>query len=141
MLGVGFLCLAPRPDLGGDLPIIHVNVRVPADAELSSPITLVNKMVTDYAFTFFDVTVESGELAVTSDTVCNEDVDGDGQVGFLDLIAVPTDWGSCPGCSADTDGNGSVDNGVDSRVGVLGRLLTAANCGVRCACCPDSSTG
>ena len=75
-----------------------------------------NEMVTDYAFTFFDVTVESGELAVTSDTVCNEDVDGDGEVGFLDLIAVLTDWGSCPGCSADTDGNGSVDNGDLIRV-------------------------
>ena len=44
------------------------------------------------------------------------DVDGDGEVGFLDLIAVLTDWGSCPGCSADTDGNGSVDNGDLIRV-------------------------
>ena len=42
--------------------------------------------------------------------------DGDGEVGFLDLIAVLTDWGSCPGCSADTDGNGSVDNGDLIRV-------------------------
>ena len=116
---------------------------VPADAEPLStqPITLVNEMVTDYAFTFFDVTVESGELAVTSDTVCNEDVDGDGQVGFLDLIAVLTDWGSCPGCSRHRRQRQRGQRRFDSRVGVLGRLLTAANCGVRCACCPDSSTG
>ena len=116
---VSAFCVLPQDQIfGGDLPIIHVNVRVPADAEPLStqPITLVNEMVTDYAFTFFDVTVESGELAVTSDTICNEDVDGDGQVGFLDLIAVLTDWGSCPGCSADTDGNGSVDNGDLIRV-------------------------
>ena len=95
-----------------------MNVRVPADAEPLStqPITLVNEMVTDYAFTFFDVTVESGELAVTSDTICNEDVDGDGEVGFLDLIEILTDWGPCPGCGADLDGNGSVDNGDLIRV-------------------------
>ena len=44
------------------------------------------------------------------------DVDGDGEVGFLDLIEILTDWGPCPGCGADLDGNGSVDNGDLIRV-------------------------
>ena len=112
-----------------------MNVRVPADAEplSSQPITLVNEMVTDYAFTFFDVTVESGERAVTSD-ICNEDVDGDGQVGFLDLIAVLTDWGSCPGCGADTDGNGSVDSG--DLIRVLASWAAADRSQLRGTMCP-----
>ena len=110
---VSAFCVLPQDQIfGGDFPIIHVNVRVPADAEPLSaqPVTLVNEMVTDYSFTTFDVTVESGEIAVTSDTICNEDVDGDGNVGFLDLITVLTDWGNCPGCPADLDGSGSVGN-------------------------------
>ena len=36
------------------------------------------------------------------------DVNGDGQVGFADLLAVLSTWGPCPGCPADLDGNGSV---------------------------------
>jgi hypothetical protein len=36
------------------------------------------------------------------------DVDGDGIVGFLDLLAVLSQWGPCPGCPADLDGDGTV---------------------------------
>lgn len=37
-----------------------------------------------------------------------EDVDGDGVVGFGDLVGVLTDWGACSGCPADLDGDGVV---------------------------------
>ena len=86
---------------------------MPADAEPFDQPVAGNKMVTDYAFPFFDVTVESSQLAVTSDTICNN-VDGDDQVGFLGLIAVLTDW-KCK-LRGGTDGNNGVDNGDLLRV-------------------------
>ena len=39
---------------------------------------------------------------------CPADVDGDGLVGFLDLIAVITWWGPCADCAEDIDENGDV---------------------------------
>jgi hypothetical protein len=54
-------------------------------------------------------------------TVCTElaaDVDGDGVVGFSDLLAVLAAWGPCPAsCPADVDGNGDV--GFDDVLSVL----------------------
>ncbi|MFK7961226.1 MAG: dockerin type I domain-containing protein [Phycisphaerales bacterium] len=38
-----------------------------------------------------------------------EDINGDGVVDFGDLLAVISEWGTCPGCDADIDGNGEVD--------------------------------
>ncbi|NNF44949.1 MAG: PQQ-binding-like beta-propeller repeat protein [Phycisphaerales bacterium] len=37
------------------------------------------------------------------------DVDGDGAVGFADLLAVLSAWGPCPGCAADLNGDEMVD--------------------------------
>ncbi|MBT8484151.1 MAG: hypothetical protein HKO59_06205 [Phycisphaerales bacterium] len=37
------------------------------------------------------------------------DVDGDGIVGFLDLLAVLSAWGPCAACPADLNGDGVVD--------------------------------
>ena len=40
------------------------------------------------------------------------DIDGDGRVGFSDLLILLGDWGPCDGtCPADLDGNGVVDFG------------------------------
>lgn len=39
---------------------------------------------------------------------CPGDVNGDGTVGFPDLVTVLGDWGPCTGCDADLDGNGLV---------------------------------
>ena len=39
---------------------------------------------------------------------CPEDVDGDGIVGFSDLLAMLTSWGPCAGCPEDVDGDGTV---------------------------------
>jgi hypothetical protein len=39
---------------------------------------------------------------------CPADTDGDGTVGFTDLVAVLTAWGPCVGCDEDIDGNGDV---------------------------------
>jgi hypothetical protein len=36
------------------------------------------------------------------------DVNGDGQVGFGDILAIIGAWGPCPGCPEDLDGNGVV---------------------------------
>lgn len=37
------------------------------------------------------------------------DLDGDGGVGFSDLLILLSSWGACNRCAADLDGNGSVD--------------------------------
>jgi hypothetical protein len=39
---------------------------------------------------------------------CPGDVDGGGDVGFRDLLAVLASWGPCAGCPEDVDGNGGV---------------------------------
>ena len=48
---------------------------------------------------------------------CAADVDGDGEVGVEDLVAVIVAWGPCPGCPEDVDGDGGVD--VDDLVAVV----------------------
>lgn len=45
------------------------------------------------------------------------DVDGDGQVGVADLLAVLSAWGDCAGCPEDLDGDGAV--GVSDLLTVL----------------------
>ncbi len=41
--------------------------------------------------------------------LCPADVDGDGTVGFSDVLEVLSAWGACTGCPADIDGGGTVD--------------------------------
>ena len=41
-------------------------------------------------------------------TPCLEDFDGDGTVGFSDLLAVLAAWGPCAGCPEDLDSDGTV---------------------------------
>lgn len=56
---------------------------------------------------------DSSNLSVLINMTCElsvpGDVDGDGLVGFSDLLAVLASWGKCGGCPADLDGNGTVD--------------------------------
>ncbi|MDG2201507.1 MAG: hypothetical protein P8K80_10050 [Phycisphaerales bacterium] len=40
---------------------------------------------------------------------CDGDIDDDGQVNVIDLLAVISAWGPCADCAADLDGSGSVD--------------------------------
>ena len=40
---------------------------------------------------------------------CSADIDGDGSVNVVDLLAIIDSWGSCSGCPEDIDGNGMVD--------------------------------
>ena len=42
---------------------------------------------------------------------CTEDVDGSGDVGFGDLLAVLAAWGPCEACPEDIDGSGDVGFG------------------------------
>jgi hypothetical protein len=49
--------------------------------------------------------------------VCRADLDGDGEVGVLDLIAVLAAWGQCAGCVPDIDGDGTV--GLSDLLAVL----------------------
>jgi hypothetical protein len=46
--------------------------------------------------------------AAESPCDCPSDVDGDGAIGFPDLLIVLSSWGPCPGCPADVDGDGVV---------------------------------
>ncbi|MBT8486670.1 MAG: LamG domain-containing protein, partial [Phycisphaerae bacterium] len=39
---------------------------------------------------------------------CPSDVDGSGDVGFTDLLAILSNWGPCAGCGEDLDGSGDV---------------------------------
>ena len=39
---------------------------------------------------------------------CPADVDGSGDVGFGDILAVIGSWGPCPGCPADVNEDGLV---------------------------------
>jgi hypothetical protein len=40
---------------------------------------------------------------------CPSDLDGTGDVGFGDILAIIAAWGPCNGCPEDLNGNGSVD--------------------------------
>jgi len=64
---------------------------------------------------FVRFSVAAGGAAIEIDAVADvapagppEDLDGDGTVGFGDLVALLTAWGACAGCPADLDGDGSV---------------------------------
>jgi photosystem II stability/assembly factor-like uncharacterized protein len=52
---------------------------------------------------------------------CPADVNGDGEVGVNDFLALLSAWGPCPGCPEDIDGDGDV--------GVLDFLTVLANWG------------
>jgi hypothetical protein len=45
---------------------------------------------------------------VPDECACDADLDGNGDVGFDDLLAVLAAWGPCGGCAEDIDGDGSV---------------------------------
>lgn len=53
------------------------------------------------------------------------DLDGDGDVGVVDLLQLLRDWGPCPGCASDGDGDGVVT--------VVDMLALLAAWGERCA--------
>ncbi len=63
-------------------------------------------------------TGESGVVLLTPITPPG-DLDGDGQVGIADLLALLAAWGPCAGCAADLDGDGAV--------GITDLLLVLAN--------------
>ncbi|MCP3903022.1 MAG: hypothetical protein GY715_05235 [Planctomycetes bacterium] len=49
-------------------------------------------------------------LSVTYDAPpCPEDLDGSGDVGFGDILAIIAAWGPCGACAEDLSGNGAVD--------------------------------
>jgi len=52
------------------------------------------------------------------DAGCPADLNGDGQVGAADFLAVLGSWGPCPGCASDLDANGAV--GVNDLLILLG---------------------
>ena len=41
--------------------------------------------------------------ALASD--CIGDLNGDGEIGFTDLLDILANWGPCPGCPEDLDGD------------------------------------
>ena len=56
------------------------------------------------------VIADAGRVALEVVSPCGPaDIDGDGVVGFTDVLAVLGAWGSCEGCPEDLDGNGLVD--------------------------------
>ncbi len=60
--------------------------------------------------TFDGGTVDGFQIQTLDD--CPEDLDGDGSVGFSDLLTVLSAFGDCPGpgsCEPDFDGDGEVD--------------------------------
>ncbi len=63
-----------------------------------------------YGFTAFDIRLDNLAITTVSDRL-PEDIDGDGVVGFDDLLAVLAAFGPCgdPGCVEDVDDSGTVD--------------------------------
>jgi hypothetical protein len=58
-----------------------------------------------------------GSVTGLISTPCPSDLDGDGEVGFTDLLAILERWGPCPGCPEDIDGDGIV--GMNDLLAVL----------------------
>jgi len=58
------------------------------------------------ALTSTSFSLTGGFWAVTEP--CAGDIDGTGEVGFSDLVAVLAAWGPCMGCPEDIDGDGIV---------------------------------
>jgi len=58
-----------------------------------------------------------GSLGVASS--CDGDVDGDGNVGVTDVLAVIGTWGPCENCTTDIDGDGIV--GVNDLLAIIGQ--------------------
>ena len=103
-------CIFPQDQVSGvNLRLVDLLVDVPADAAPGSEIEIdmSSVFVTDYSFVPYDVTLIPGTIVVTS-AACDEDVNGDGQVNFTDLVSILAAWGTCAGCDADVDGDGSV---------------------------------
>jgi len=48
------------------------------------------------------------DLGPYESQTCLGDIDGDGQVGFTDLVELLSTWGPCKGCPGDVDGSGVV---------------------------------
>ena len=54
------------------------------------------------------VPIDMDALVLDLEPIIPGDLNGDGVVGFPDLIALLSEWGLCSGCPADLDGNGEV---------------------------------
>ena len=50
--------------------------------------------------------VDMGAFELSSG--CPEDLDGNGEINFNDLLLLLAAWGNCPGCPEDIDGSGDV---------------------------------
>jgi hypothetical protein len=64
--------------------------------------------VTQITSDFRQVEMEMEVTRIVIAPSCPADVDGDGEVGFQDLLLVLAAWGPCPGCPEDVDGDGEV---------------------------------
>ena len=72
--------------------------RMQSDAEVSIVLDGVGSTSDSYSY--------SMEL-VPDD--CPNDIDGNGSIGFTDVLAILNAWGPCPGCRADVSGNDDAD--------------------------------
>ena len=110
-------CIFPQDQVTGvDLHLLDLLVAVPEEATPggSVPVTFTSITVSDYSFIPYDVTAVAGAIVITT-AGCDEDVTGNGSVGFDDLLAVMSAWGVCD-CPADVDGDGIVGLGDLLRV-------------------------
>lgn len=85
----------------------------------------------DHDFVYVEVTLQDvGQkteyeaiirVPIPGGVACPADVNGDGQIGVADLLAVISNWGPCAGCPADVTG--------DDQVGVADLLAVISNWG------------
>jgi hypothetical protein len=99
----------------------HNNLRVgvDTDTDLDASWSCGNGL-----FPCFDPTVRTGELMIFLELCALGDLDRDGFVGIIDLLALLAAWGPCPAqgdCPADLDGDG--------QVGIVDLLALLANWG------------
>ncbi|MHC5001998.1 MAG: PEP-CTERM sorting domain-containing protein [Planctomycetota bacterium] len=71
-----------------------------------------------FGFTDFDVRIDNIAIQTTGGSdPCPSDVDGDGETGVDDLVAIILAWGVCSGCPEDITGDDRVN--VDDLVGCI----------------------
>ena len=104
-------------DEGAFHPWTEVTVDISAFADGRSHLLSFDSTVTGPMRTNFFVDA----IEIIAKTGCPADLDGDGSVGILDLLALLAAWGTDPGGPPDFDGDGTV--------GILDLLTLLANWG------------
>lgn len=91
-------------DVGKYHPWTEVTIDISPFADGQSHLLSFDSTVTGPMMSNFFVDA----VGITVENTCPWDLDGNGNVGAADLLALLVSWGLCKGCPADFDGSGNV---------------------------------